>query len=297
MNKLFGTIDIGGTKIMAGITDEKGDIKSYEKFPTLELQVSDTMDKIINCLNRQCADLSISLSQLSGIGVVCAGPVDAVKGTIENPYTLPGWDHYPLVQVLEDRSGLPVKLENDVNGALLGEVVLKGLTEKRVLMIAFGTGIGAAFQAGGHLYRAGQGFHPELGHIIVSGEGDTCYCGHKGCFESLWSGTALHKRAKDMGFSDFNDLFAQWNSGDEKAGLFIKKIQTELQTAVWNLGIIFKPEAIILGGGIMSTYFPFASNSLQEDMRDNDDFVPPYQILQADPEHNPALIGAMKLFF
>ena len=297
MNKLFGTVDIGGTKIMAGITDEKGCIKSYEKFPTLKLQVSDTMDKIINCLKKQCGDLSISLSQLSGIGVVCAGPVDAVGGTVENPYTLPGWDHYPLVQVLEERSGLPVKLENDVNGALLGEVVLKGLTEKRVLMIAFGTGIGAAFQAEGRLYRAGLGFHPELGHIIVSGEGETCYCGHKGCFESLWSGTALHKRAKAQGFADFNDLFGQWEAGNQEAASFIRKIKNELQTAIWNLGIIFKPEAVILGGGIMTTYFPFASNCMQEDMRDNGDFVPPYEILQADPEHNPALIGAMKLFF
>ena len=295
MNKLYGTIDIGGTKIMAGITDSEGTILSYDKFPTLELQVSDTMDKIINCLEGQCQEKGLALKELSGIGVVCAGPVDVTKGTIENPYTLPGWDHYPLAQVLSQRSGLPVKLENDVNGALLGEVTLKGLTDKRVLMIAVGTGIGAAFQADGQLYRAGR-FHPELGHIVVSGEGERCYCGQQGCFESLWSGTALHKRAKELGYGDFNELYAEQEKGDEKALACIRTIQKELKTAVWNLGIIFKPDAVILGGGIMGSYFQFAKNTLVSDMRDNDDFVPPYEILQADPEHNPALIGAMKLF-
>lgn len=296
MNKLYGTVDIGGTKIMVGITDTDQNIKSHEKFPTLELAVSDTMDKIISCLDRQCRNLSLKMEDLSGIGVVCAGPVDTVNGIIENPYTLPGWDHYPLVQVLSERSLLPVKLENDVNGALLGEVALKGLTDKRVLMIAFGTGIGCAFQAQGQLYRTGKTFHPELGHIIVSEYGKTCYCGHKGCFESLWSGTALHNRAKELGFQDFNELYQKWEDKDEKAADFIQHIKLELQTALWNLGIIFKPEAVILGGGIMSTYFPFAEAVLKEDMADTDDFVPPYQILQADPRQNPALIGAMRLF-
>lgn len=296
MNRLYGTVDIGGTKIMTGITEETGILKSYETFPTLELAVSDTIDKILDSLRKQCRVLQLELQCLSGIGIVCAGPVDVHQGTIENPYTLPGWEHYPFVQALEERSGLSVKLENDVNGALLGEIHLKNLEKKRVLMIAFGTGIGIAFQADGTLYRAGDSFHPELGHMIISAEGETCYCGHKGCFERLWSGTALHKRAKDLGFDDFNQLFDRWKSGDEDAAAFIRQIRLELQTAVWNLGIVFKPDTVILGGGIMHSYFSFASDALLADMQKNIDFVPPYEVLQADPEHNPALIGAMRLF-
>lgn len=149
MNTYYGTIDIGGTKIMAGITDSDGQIKSWETFPTLELEVSQTMDRILSSLTHQCEQLSISLSCLKGIGIVCAGPVDSEHGTVENPYTLPGWDHYPIVQVLQERSHLPVLLENDVNGALLGEAFIKQLTDKRVLMIAFGTGIGCSFLADG----------------------------------------------------------------------------------------------------------------------------------------------------
>ena len=121
MNVYYGTVDIGGTKIMTGITDSDGTIQSYETFPTLEFEVSKTVDRLLSSLKHQCEQLHLDFSSLKGIGIVCAGPVDPQKGTIDNPYTLPGWDHYPIVQVLKERSHLPVLLENDVNGALLGE--------------------------------------------------------------------------------------------------------------------------------------------------------------------------------
>ena len=69
------------------------------------------MDRLIASLKQQCAKLLLDFSSLKGIGIVCAGPVDPQKGTIENPYTLPGWDHYPIVQVLNERTQLPVLLE------------------------------------------------------------------------------------------------------------------------------------------------------------------------------------------
>ena len=304
MNVYYGTVDIGGTKIMTGITDSDGTIQSYETFPTLEFEVSKTVERLLSSLIHQCEQLQLDFSSLKGIGIVCAGPVDPQKGTIDNPYTLPGWDHYPIVQVLKERSHLPVLLENDVNGALLGEASIKHLTNRRVLMIAFGTGIGCAFQADGTLFRAGAGFHPELGHILIAPDSDTnplnppelCYCGHRNCFENLWSGSALHHRAKALGFQDFNDLYEKWAKKDPDAAAFIRKIRSELQTAVWNLSSIFKPDVVILGGGVMKSYFSFAKDALSETNGSFTDFVPSYEILQADPEKNPALVGAMRLF-
>ena len=305
MNTYYGNIDIGGTKIMAGITDSDGQIKSWETFPTLELEVSQTMDRILSSLTHQCEQLSISLSCLKGIGIVCAGPVDSEHGTVENPYTLPGWDHYPIVQVLQERSHLPVLLENDVNGALLGEAFIKQLTDKRVLMIAFGTGIGCSFLADGKLFRAGSGYHPELGHILIAPDSDhtslnppePCYCGRRNCFENLWSGTALHHRAKTLGFHDFNDLYDRWTKKEPDAAAFIQQIRSELQTAIWTLSITFNPAVIILGGGVMKSYFSFAKDAISEINGSFTDFIPVYEILQADPEKNPALVGAMRLFF
>ena len=295
MNVYYGTVDIGGTKIMTGITDSDGTIQSYETFPTLEFEVSKTVDRLLSSLKHQCEQLHLDFSSLKGIGIVCAGPVDPQKGTIDNPYTLPGWDHYPIVQVLKERSHLPVLLENDVNGALLGEASIKHLTNRRVLMIAFGTGIGCAFQADGTLFRAGAGFHPDSDTNPLNPP-ELCYCGHRNCFENLWSGSALHHRAKALGFQDFNDLYEKWAKKDPDAAAFIRKIRSELQTAVWNLSSIFKPDVVILGGGVMKSYFSFAKDALSETNGSFTDFVPSYEILQADPEKNPALVGAMRLF-
>lgn len=295
MEQLYGAVDIGGTKIMIAVVDQNGNIRGQKTIKTLELDVSLTMLKIISTLKEQCALLNKSLHSLLGIGIVCAGPVNLSSQTVENPYTLPGWEHYPIVKVLAGYSGLPVKLENDVNGALLGEIFLRKITKQRVFMLAFGTGIGGAFFEQGHLYRAGNGFHPELGHMVVDIHEKPCYCGKHGCFESLWSGSALHKRAKLLGFQDFNDLYKAWKLHDPIATHFIKKISTELQTAIWNIGIVFKLDLLILGGGLMNTYFPFAKEIIEESLDDKDDFVPPFKILQADAERNPALIGAMLL--
>ncbi|HOS73945.1 MAG TPA: ROK family protein, partial [Verrucomicrobiota bacterium] len=78
---------------------------------------------------------------------------------------------------------------------------------ERVLMLTFGTGIGVAFCHRGDLYRAGGVYHPEMGHVIVDSEGPACYCNHVGCFESLWSGAAINRRAVDLGYRDFDELY------------------------------------------------------------------------------------------
>ena len=172
-------------------------------------------------------------------------------------------------------------------------------------MIAFGTGIGCSFLADRKLFRAGSGYHPELGHILIAPDSnhtslnppEPCYCGRRNCFENLWSGTALHHRAKTLGFHDFNDLYDRWTKKKPDAAAFIQQIRSELQTAIWTLSITFKPEVIILGGGVMKSYFSFAKDAISEVNGSFTDFIPVHEILQADPEKNPALVGAMRLFF
>ncbi len=83
---------------------------------------------------------------------------------------------------------------------------------------------------------------------------------------------------------------------DPDAAAFIRKIRFELQTAVWNLSIIFKPDIIILGGGVMKTYYSFAKDALSQTNGAFTAFVRPMKSCQADPEKNPALVGAMRLF-
>ena len=295
MEKDFvGAVDIGGTKIHVGIVNTAGKSIIEESFLTRagERTGEEATEEIAELLCKFCATLGIEVANLKGIGIACAGPLDLLAGTVENPYTLPGWEGYPIVRRMKELTGVKVVLENDANAALLGEVLLKGLTHEKVLMLTLGTGIGVASWNRGQLYREGK-YHPEMGHVVVSSEGDECYCGHRGCFESLCSGSAVNRRSQDLGYENFDHLYHSFRTGDRKALKFIEEFKQEIKNGVWNLSIIFKPHVIILAGGLARDYFEFFKTVILEECDGNKkDFVELFQILPADKGINPALAGA-----
>lgn len=294
---LTGAVDIGGTKIQVGIVDDTGKFLAENCFPSdcSHQSGEQAMDQVIGILKNQCAEQGLSLEDLQGIGVACSGPVNLLTGTIENPYTLPGWMGFPIVQYLSEHSGLEVKLENDANGALLGEVFQRDLKEKKVLMITIGTGIGVAFWSNGSLYRSGK-YHPEMGHVIVSSEGETCYCGHRGCFESRCSGKAMNERAAAAGYSEFDELYRKAQNGDAKAAELIAEILQDLKNGIWTLNIIFKPEVMIFSGGFSQKYFSLIRDAVTKDSEGKEDFLSSFSILPACENKNTALVGANMLF-
>lgn len=294
---LTGAVDIGGTKVQIGIVDADGNVLADECFSTasVEHEPDCAVEKIIKILEKHCEKIHISLKDLRGIGISCAGPVDCEEGTIENPYTLGGWMGYPIVRKMEGKTGLQVRMENDANGALLGEVLRRQLQDRKVLMITFGTGIGAAFWNAGALYRSGK-YHPEMGHVIVSSAGEICYCGHRGCFESRCSGKAMNERAQRSGYQDFEELYGSAEKDDEKARRIIDEIRQDLKNGVWTLNLIFKPEYIILAGGFARQHFSFVRDAILEDSVDKEDFLSCFDVLPAYENINSALAGANMLF-
>lgn len=294
---LTGAVDIGGTKIQVGIVDDGGEVLAERSFPTdcKGRSAREAMDGIYETLREQCDQIGIPAGQLRGIGISCAGPVDARKGIIENPYTLGDWAGFHVVEYLSGLSGLTVRMENDANGALLGEVFQRKLASRKVLMITFGTGIGAAFWNGQNVHRSGK-YHPEMGHVIVSSKGKECYCGHRGCFESLCSGQALNRRAAEEGYEDFDVLYEKAKAGEEKAEKFLEEILQDIKNGVWNLNIIFKPDIIILAGGFARHYFEMLKEAIISDSAGMEDFVEPFEVLSASKDQNPALVGANMLF-
>lgn len=295
MNRKFvGAVDIGGTKIQIGIVDTSGTIIKEKCIPTMagKQKAEAALLTIVTILEEFCYQIGITIDMLEGIGIACAGPVNTTKGIIENPYTLPGWEGYPIVKRMEELTGITIRMENDANTALLGEILLRDLKDHKVLMVTFGTGIGVACWNRGLLHREGE-YHPEMGHVIIATYGETCYCSHKGCFESLCSGTALNQRAKKIGYDDFNALYQAYQTGEEKAGAFIEAFRQEIKNGLWNLNIVFKPDTVILGGGLMKDYFNFVKDIVQEDYKGGyEDFVYPFQVLPASEQMNPALAGA-----
>lgn len=294
---LTGAVDIGGTKIQVGIVDNTGKLLAEKCFPTDcgAQSAQEAIDQVICLLQSQCGELGIVLSDLRGIGVACSGPVNLEEGFVENPYTLPGWMGFPVVKYLSEHSGIPVKLENDANGALLGEIFQRDLKEKSVLMVTIGTGIGVAFWRDGELYRSGK-YHPEMGHVIVSSKGGECYCGHRGCFESCCSGKALNERAVEAGYSDFDDLYIRVQEQEEKAVEFMEEILQDMKNGIWSLNLIFKPEVIILAGGFSRKYFSMLRDAVLADSSGKEDFLNSFSVLPTCGNKNSALVGANMLF-
>ncbi|MCI2050015.1 MAG: ROK family protein [Lachnospiraceae bacterium] len=298
MNTLLtGAVDIGGTKIQAGIVDNTGSIIISQSFPTAAntQSAAQAMDKIAEMLKVQCATRNIRMASLRGIGISCSGPVDYEQGIIENPYTLPGWDGFPAAAYLLEKTGLQVRMDNDANGALLGEILLRDLYDERVLMITIGTGIGVAFWYEKHLYRCGR-YHPEMGHIIVASRDRKCYCGHAGCFESCCSGKAMNERAEESGFHDFDDLYRQAQKGDVRGQETVRSIMQDMSNGIWSLNIIFKPNIIIFAGGFSVKYFSFIKDIVLKDSLGKSDFLNDFTILPAGENRNPALAGANMMF-
>lgn len=294
---MTGAVDIGGTKTQVGVVDDTGNILAEQCFPTdcRHQSARQAMDRVCEFLQMQCESLGIQMQSLRGIGVSCAGPVDITEGVIENPYTLAGWMGFAVVKYLSEKTHLRVRMENDANGALLGEIFQRELQKKKVLMLTFGTGIGVAFWSGGTLYRSGK-YHPEMGHVIVSSEGDECYCGHRGCFESRCSGQALNIRSVNAGYRDFDELYVRAKAGEAKAGALLEQILADIKNGIWNLNIIFKPEIIILAGGFARHYFTLLKEAVLTDSCGKEDFLEKFEVLPASKNQNSALVGANLLF-
>tara|TARA_B100001964_G_scaffold10466_1_gene11167 strand:+ start:1121 stop:2032 length:912 start_codon:yes stop_codon:yes gene_type:complete len=295
---LAGAVDIGGTKVSVGLVNSKGSVLLKNEFSTpVKEGPEQCIEVIASTLESQLFKEKMTFRDLSGIGIGCAGPVDTQLGLIQNPYTLPGWEGYPFTEILKVRTGKNVTIENDVNAALLGEVRLKNLSEKRVLMITFGTGIGVATFTKSALYAIENSYHPEMGHMQIDPTGPQCYCGNSGCFESLCSGKALHKRSQERGYSDFNHLFQAYEKGDQNALKFMRGVEEHLRTGCWNLMIVFKPEIIILGGGIMKRYFKFVSDSIYKGIPETLGLIDLYQLMNAEIDNDSALVGGAELIF
>ena len=254
-------LDIGGTKIAVAMVGEDGEMLRETSFPTESARgFASGVARIREAAASLLGESGGSAVRLAGIGVGCAGPVDPVKGTIHNPFTLPGWEDGNIVAALREAFSCPVALENDADAALLGEAWRgAGRGKDPVLLLTFGTGIGGAALVSGALLRGMAGAHPELGHVIADPSGPSCYCGARGCFESLASGTALNAAAQQGGFGDGRRLLARAAAGDAAADGLRARALAATANAVWTLLHTLLPERIILGGGMMDEHYePFA---------------------------------------
>lgn len=249
----IGAVDIGGTKIAAGIVREDGTLLHRIDCPTgAELGFTNAVRRIASTL-RQLVD---SCGGIAGIGIACPGPLDPLDGIIGNVGTLPGWENKHLSAEIAARFGLSVAVENDADAAALAEYAWGTVRPAGTLIyVTVSTGIGGGIVQSGQLYRGVHGAHPELGHQLIDPSGPLCYCGLSGCWESLASGTAmsahLQKIAPECGPLTAAEICERARRGDLLAVQAVKRTAHYVALGLANLVTLFVPESIRLGGGVM----------------------------------------------
>jgi len=179
-------VDVGGTKVAAGVVDPAGKIIERIKRPTPAASPAGTEQVIIEVVNQLRAGYDIS-----AVGVGAAGFVDETRSVVMFAPNL-AWRDEPVKKRIEDRLGCTVLVENDANAAAWAEVRFGAAQDHdQVVLIAVGTGIGAGLVLDGRLYRGRWGAAGEPGHYRVVPDGRLCGCGNRGCWEQYCSGSAL----------------------------------------------------------------------------------------------------------
>jgi glucokinase len=258
-------IDIGGTKIAAGVVTSDGRILHRETAPTPQDQ-----DYVVQRILAIIKELRSCYPNVAAVGVGAAGMVNWPTGHIRwapnNSYS-----DLPLQQLLADGSGLPAVVENDANAAAWAEATVgAGAGLSNVIALTIGTGIGAGIILNGELQRGGTGIAGEAGHIIINPVGgEQCGCGATGCLEAMASGTALGRAGRRAATADPAGRLAQLAGsaanvtgetvhqaaieGDPTARQLFRQLGYWLGAGIASLVNIFDPQVVILGGGLVTT--------------------------------------------
>lgn len=256
--------DIGGTEIKGALFNE-----SIIRMSTHKTNQAEGKESILNSLFKVIDEL---LEEgVVAIGLVTAGAVDITTGEIvSNTGTLDGWLHFSLKREVENKYHLPCFIDNDANGAMIGE--MDEYLEKGVLnaaMITLGTGVGTALYINGKIYR-GSHYQVEFGHIPLYPEGVACTCGKLGCAEAYLSGSYLTKQAKlkiDSSITSGKVLFDYYLEGNEIAKKIIEEYVSNLILFLDTIEKMVDPEVIIIGGGVISSkeiIFPLIEKECQK---------------------------------
>ncbi len=277
--KYYAGIDLGGTFIKCGIVDENGNILVKDQIPTGKDRPYEEIAADMAALVRRLAESAgIEESDLRAAGIGSPGTVNSKKGVIIYANNLQ-WKNVPLGGAVAEALGVPVFVTNDANAAALGESfagAAKGYESS--IFVTLGTGVGGGIILDGKLFEGNRSAGAEIGHMVIRAGGEKCTCGRRGCFEAYASATALIRQTKeamkknpgsalwkvcpDIEQVNGKTPFDALQTGDKTAERVIKKYVTWLAEGLANLANVFRPNAIVLGGGVCA-----AGDALLEPLR------------------------------
>jgi glucokinase len=257
-------LDIGGTKLAAGVVDEAGRVHSFVVTPSeAERGPRAVLPRLFDLGRRAVAESGIQWAEVGAVGIGCGGPLDAARGVLIAPLHLPGWHDVPVTAIAEEAYDRPAVLENDATAAAAAEHRYgAGTGARNMVYLTISTGVGGGVVVDGRLYR-GAGNGAELGHVTVDWHGRPCRgCGRLGCLEAYVSGTSIAERAREAVERNGNsslaslegptaeDVAAAARAGDELARELWDETVDALACGLTSIVNVFEPELVVLGGGV-----------------------------------------------
>jgi glucokinase len=257
-------VDVGGTKIAAGVVDEAGKLVATLRRLTPEADAAG----VVHTIGDAVAELR-GQHEVVAVGIGAAGFIDKARANVLFAPNL-AWHDVPLRDEVERLVQLPTVVENDANAAAWGEFRFgAGADVDDMLLITLGTGVGGGLVIEGSLYRGGFGVAAEIGHLRMVPDGHLCGCGNRGCLEQYASGTALVREATEMALANSPRAagiveLAGGNpaaitgpllteaaiAGDGLAVELLGRVGRWLGEGIASLAAVLDPPMVVLGGGV-----------------------------------------------
>jgi glucokinase len=259
-------IDVGGTKVLGGVVDDKGVVLARARKDTPRQGGKALTQRIAETVKELMAQHDVE-----SVGVSAAGFVSSDRKTMLATPNIADWNDVDLDSELKSLIDLPIVIENDANAAAWGEAKFgAGRNQNHMMMLTVGTGIGGGIVVDGQLHRGAFGIAAEFGHMRVVPEGHICGCGARGCFEQYASGNALLRHAREAinaspevarnllsrGDGTVAGLTGQiiTQAAQEADPIALAAINTTgqwLGAGIASLAVLLDPECIVIGGGVI----------------------------------------------
>jgi glucokinase len=272
-------VDIGGTKVAAGIVDAGGKILTQLRKPMAANDGAEAGFKAVTSAidSLLAGEAANPQAQVRAIGICAPGPLDPKSGVVLNPPNLPCWRNFPLAARLAEVYRVPVKVDNDANAAALAETIWGAARGYRYVFYAtVGTGIGTGIVLDGRIYHGHTGSAGEGGHVTIDYRGPLCPCGKRGCIEVLAAGPAIALRARArvaaepargsalLGLAQgktesvTSEMVGKaYAAGDALARETLQETSELLTVWLGNIVDLFDPDVVVVGGGVAAMLNPF----------------------------------------
>ena len=291
-------LDIGGTKIAAGLVDADGALVHHAKLPTPDGDAEAVWTVVDTLVTEALAEAA---GRVRGVGISSAGPIDLPAGTV-SPINITQWQGFPIVERVSTLTGAPVRLGGDGLCMALGERWRgAGVGAPFLLGMVVSTGVGGGLVLDAAPYDGRTGNAGHVGHVVVDQDGEPCSCGGRGCVETVAAGPRMAQWARKNGWdapagADAKELADAANAGDPVALQAFRRGATAVAAMIASVSAVCDLDLVVIGGGVAKSgalLFDPLREALSSYARL--DFLRGLRVLPAELGSDAGLVGAAAL--